>query len=88
MLIPSIRSSIFLAVTISAGQYVLTAIIGGGTVLTMPIIYYPFLQSADDTVMAAFSIAFVLIPAAAFIIAEVIAMLVAGRLFLKRRSIW
>ncbi|MDZ5713170.1 ABC transporter permease [Jeotgalibacillus haloalkalitolerans] len=87
MLIPSIRSSIFLAVTISAGQYVLTAIIGGGSVLTMPIIYYPFLQSADDTVMAAFSIAFVLIPAAAILIAEAAASLLAGRFFMKRRSV-
>ncbi|MBM7579477.1 ABC transporter permease [Jeotgalibacillus terrae] len=87
LLIPSIRSAIFLAVTISAGQYVLTAIIGGGSVITMPIIYYPFLQSADDTVMSAFSVAFVLIPAAAVLIAEAAAMALAGRLFIKRRSI-
>lgn len=62
LLMPSIRSAVFLTVTISMSQYVLTAIIGGGSVITLPIIYYPFLQSVDDTVMAAFSTAFALLP--------------------------
>ena len=69
-LLPSVRSVIFLTVIISLGQYLLTAIIGGGNVSTLAIIYYPYSQSANDNVMAAFSIVFALVPLVLFIIIE------------------
>lgn len=85
LLMPSVRSAVFLVVTISLSQYVLTAVIGGGNVITLPIIYYPFLQSVDDTVMAAFSIAFALLPIASVIAVELAArMLITKASFLKR----
>jgi len=83
LLMPSIRSAVFLVVTISMSQYVLTAVIGGGTVITLPIIYYPFLQSVDDTVMAAFSVVFALLPLFAVTVVEIVSklMTVKGSLF-------
>ena len=72
LLMPSVRSAVFLIVTISMSQYVLTAVIGGGNVITLPIIYYPFLQSVDDTVMAAFSVAFALLPIVSVMAVEVV----------------
>ncbi|PPA70568.1 ABC transporter permease [Jeotgalibacillus proteolyticus] len=81
LLLPSVRSAVFLVVTISMSQYVLTAIIGGGSVITLPIIYYPFLQSVDDTVMAAFSIVFAILPVFAVLIIELI-----SRFFITKNS--
>ncbi|MGD7046502.1 ABC transporter permease [Jeotgalibacillus proteolyticus] len=72
LLMPSVRSAVFLTVTISMSQYVLTAVIGGGNVITLPIIYYPFLQSVNDTVMAAFSIAFAMLPVIAVAAVELL----------------
>ena len=70
LLLPSIRSVLFLTIVISLSQYVLTAIIGGGNVVTLAMVYYPFTNTADEAVMAAFSIVFALIPIAFYIILE------------------
>ncbi|MGG4167781.1 ABC transporter permease subunit [Rossellomorea vietnamensis] len=70
LLLPSIRSVLFLTIVISLSQYVLTAIIGGGNVVTLAMVYYPFTDTADEAVMAAFSIVFALIPIILYIILE------------------
>ena len=70
LLLPSIRSVLFLTIVISLSQYVLTAIIGGGNVVTLAMVYYPFTDTADEAVMAAFSIVFALIPIMFYIILE------------------
>ncbi|KQU57178.1 hypothetical protein ASG66_20525 [Bacillus sp. Leaf406] len=67
-LIPALNSVLFLTVVISLGQYVLTAIIGGGSVVTLAMIYYPFTRSADESVMAAFSLVFMMIPLVTYLI--------------------
>ncbi|HEX6923081.1 MAG TPA: ABC transporter permease subunit [Bacillales bacterium] len=64
LLLPSLRSLVLLTFVISLSQYVLTAVIGGGLVTTLPIIYYPFLSSSDPAVIATFSLVFVLMPIA------------------------
>ncbi|MFI8688471.1 ABC transporter permease [Rossellomorea sp. NPDC077527] len=70
LLLPSIRSVLFLTIVISLSQYVLTAIIGGGNVVTLAMVYYPFTNTADEAVVAAFSIVFALIPIAFYIMLE------------------
>lgn len=62
MLLPSLRSTILLVFVISLSQYALTAIIGGGLVTTLPMLYYPFFSSADEGMMASFSVLFTLLP--------------------------
>ncbi|OEF97478.1 ABC transporter permease [Desulfuribacillus alkaliarsenatis] len=62
MLLPSIRTTIFLVFLISLSQYALTAIVSGGSVITLAMIYYPFLQTVDNAVIASFSLLFALIP--------------------------
>lgn len=69
---PTIRSTIFLTFVISLSQYVITAIIGGGSVVTLAMVYFPFLNSADTTVLAAFSIWFALLPILFYIAFELI----------------
>ncbi|MGD6793389.1 ABC transporter permease subunit [Metabacillus indicus] len=69
-LIPSIRSVIFLATTISLSQYLLTALIGGGNVLTLAGLYFPYFSSADDTVIASFSLLFAILPIGIWLLFE------------------
>lgn len=61
-LLPSIRSVIFLVCTISLSQYLLTALIGGGLVVTLASLFFPYFSSADDAMIASFSVLFALIP--------------------------
>jgi ABC-type Fe3+ transport system permease subunit len=61
-LLPSFRSVVFLVMTISLSQYLLTALIGGGSVITLASLFFPYFQSADDAVIASFSILFALVP--------------------------
>ncbi|MCA1031494.1 ABC transporter permease subunit [Bacillus timonensis] len=61
-LVASVRASLFLIVVISLSQFVLTALIGGGNVLTLAMLYFPYLSSVDDAAIASFSIVFAVIP--------------------------
>lgn len=69
-LLPSIRSVVFLVTVISLGQYFITALIGGGEVTTLSILFFPYFQTADDTVIASFSILFAVIPIMIWILVE------------------
>ncbi len=71
-LLPSIRSVIFLVSAISLGQYLLTAMIGGGNVTTLAIYYFPFTGSANDGLIASFSLLFALIPVLIWLAFELI----------------
>ncbi|WP_347552908.1 ABC transporter permease subunit [Pseudalkalibacillus hwajinpoensis] len=62
LLLPSIRSLMLLTFVISLGQYALTAIIGGGAVSTLPLLYYPYFSSSNESVIAGFSIIFAMLP--------------------------
>jgi putative spermidine/putrescine transport system permease protein len=62
LLLPSIRSTVLLVFVISLSQYMLTALIGGGNVVTLAMIYYPFLSSVNEAVIASFSILFGILP--------------------------
>lgn len=74
LLRPAIRSVTFLTIVISLSQYAITAIIGGGRVLTLPLVFFPFLENANTSIMAAFSIWFALIPVFMYIIIEALMM--------------
>ncbi|SFE89218.1 ABC transporter permease [Alteribacillus iranensis] len=62
LLFPSLRAVLALTFVISLSQYVLTALIGGGQVVTLAMIYYPYLAGIDRSVTAALSLLFVLLP--------------------------
>lgn len=70
LILPSIRSASLLAFVISLSQYVLTAIIGGGTVNTLAILFYPYFNSANDGITAAFAVIFALLPILFIILME------------------
>jgi putative spermidine/putrescine transport system permease protein len=62
LLLPSIRSAVFLIFVISLSQYVLTALIGGGNVITLAMLYFPFLATVDEAVISSFSFVFAILP--------------------------
>ncbi|RWZ52284.1 ABC transporter permease subunit [Halobacillus fulvus] len=67
---PAIRSVTFLTIVISLSQYAITAIIGGGNVITLPMIFFPFLDTANAAIMAAFSIWFSFLPFGMYVLVE------------------
>lgn len=75
LLKPAIRSTIFLTFVISLSQYVITAIIGGGSVVTLAMVYFPFLSSANSTLLAAFSLWFAILPLLFFLAFELLCLL-------------
>ncbi|KGX90538.1 ABC transporter permease [Pontibacillus halophilus JSM 076056 = DSM 19796] len=72
LLKPAIRSAVFLIFVISLSQYVVTTIIGGGNVVTLALVYFPFLQSANSAIIAAFSIWFAVIPLLFYLVFELL----------------
>ena len=46
---------------ISFSQYFLTLIIGGGNVITYPLVMFPYIQSGDRTLSSLYSIVFIII---------------------------
>ncbi len=52
-------STVFMTFVISFSQYFLTFLIGGGHVITYPIVMFPFIQSGDRTIASSFSLIFI-----------------------------
>lgn len=75
LLKPAIRSLTFLTIVISLSQYAITAIIGGGQVLTLPMVFFPFLENANASLMAAFSVWFAVVPVTMYILVELLILL-------------
>lgn len=60
VLTPGILSASTLIFVVSFSQYISTLIIGGGSIITLSIIMFPFIQGGDRTMTAAFSMIFIL----------------------------
>lgn len=67
MILPGILVGGFFAFIISWSQYILTLLIGGGQVLTLPILLFTFASSGDYPITAALSLIFIA-PALFFIL--------------------
>ncbi|WP_246943177.1 ABC transporter permease [Bacillus pinisoli] len=75
LLLPSVRSVIFLTTVISLSQYALTAIIGGGNVMTLAMIYFPYLSTVNENLIASFSLLFGIIPFLVLLVIEILIQL-------------
>lgn len=56
---PGIISASSLVFVVSFSQYFLTFLIGGGSVITLPIVMVPYIQSGDRTLACSYSIVFI-----------------------------
>lgn len=59
-ILPGIIAGATLTILISVSEYVITQLIGGGTIVTLPILMFPFINSGDN-IGAVYSILFAII---------------------------
>lgn len=83
LLLPTIRSASILAFIISLSQYAITAFIGGGNVVTLALVYYPFFQSSNQALIASFSFMFFLLPILFLFILELLLKLIKQIMWLR-----
>ncbi len=58
LIAPGIVSAASMCFIISFGQYFLTFLIGGGRIITYPMIMFPYIQSGDRTIASMYSLVF------------------------------
>lgn len=58
LLIPSVLLGSFLVIVISFSQYLPTWIMSGGTLQTIPLVIFPFANSGNSSIVAAYSLLF------------------------------
>lgn len=58
LLIPSVLLGSFLVIVISFSQYLPTWIMSGGTLQTIPLVIFPFANSGNSSIVAAYSLMF------------------------------
>jgi putative spermidine/putrescine transport system permease protein len=58
-ILPGLAVSSLFVFLLSWSQYVLTLIIGGGTIITLPMLLFSFARSGDNAITAALSLVFI-----------------------------
>lgn len=61
LILPGILGASSMCFIVSFSQYFLTLLIGGGNVITYPLIMFPYIQSGDRTISSLYSIVFIII---------------------------
>lgn len=61
LIMPGIISASSMCFIISLEQYFLTYLIGGGVVVTYPMIMFPYIQSGDRTIASLYSLVFLIV---------------------------
>lgn len=72
LLLPTTQNVIFIVFIISLSQYILTALIGGGNVLTLALVYFPYFNSSNWAIIASFSLLFSLLPLSFLLLSQII----------------
>jgi putative spermidine/putrescine transport system permease protein len=67
---PGIASSLTMCYIISFSQYLLTLLIGGGSVRTYALVLFPYLTGGDRAVAGAFGLGFMVLTLAVFVVVE------------------
>lgn len=65
IMMPSITSSAVMVFVVSYSQYFMTFLIGGGRVMTLPIVMFPYIQSGDRKIGSIYSFIFIVTSIAA-----------------------
>lgn len=70
LLLPGILIGSTISILISLSEYILTLLIGGGEIITLPILMFPYLSSGDKVVGAVYAILFILFNIVAILLFE------------------
>jgi putative spermidine/putrescine transport system permease protein len=60
LIMPGVLSAGSLIFIVSFSQYFLTFLIGGGTIITFPMIMFPYIQSGDRVIASSYSLVFLI----------------------------
>lgn len=60
LIMPGILSASMISFIVSFSQYITTFLIGGGKIMTIPLVMVPYVQSGETEVSAAYSLLFIL----------------------------
>lgn len=71
-LLPGIISSLSMCYIMSFSQYFLTLLVGGGRVQTFVLVLFPYLSGGDRTIACAYSLVFLAVTFAVFLIFELV----------------
>ena len=71
ILIPGILIGSTISILISLSEYILTLLIGGGEIITLPILMFPYLSSGDKIVGSVYAILFILFNMVGILLFEV-----------------
>lgn len=70
LLLPGIIGAASMSFIISFSQYFYTMLIGGGNIITYPMVMFPYIQSGDRTIASLYSIVFIIVSIAVLILLE------------------
>lgn len=70
MLTPAIGLSVVVSMIISGTEYLATFLIGGGNIITLPMVIYPFISNSDYGLSAVSGIVFVVVYGSVFLIVQ------------------
>ena len=70
LIFPGIIGASSMCFIISFSQYFLTMLIGGGNVITYPMIMFPYIQSGDRTIASLYSLVFLIVSIIVLILVE------------------
>lgn len=59
VLMPGILIGSTISILISLSEYILTLLIGGGSIITLPILMFPYLNSGDKSIGSVYAIVFI-----------------------------
>lgn len=62
-ILPGIIAGTSVTILVSLSQYIITLLVGGGNIVTLPILMFPYINGGDQSVGAVYSILFALISA-------------------------
>ena len=70
LILPGIIGASSMCFIKSFSQYFLTMLIGGGNVITYPMIMFPYIQSGDRTIASLYSLVFLIVSIIVLILVE------------------
>lgn len=70
LLLPGVIGASSMSFIVSFSQYFLTMLIGGGNIITYPMVMFPYIQSGDRTIASIYSIVFIIVSIIVLILVE------------------
>lgn len=70
LILPGIVGAASMSFIISFSQYFLTMLIGGGQIITYPMVMFPYIQSGDRTIASLYSVVFLIVSTLLLILIE------------------